>query len=224
MDEKKSVKQLVFGVAFNPMFKLLDCWGEIADDILYHNKYFSADFFSQISWQYSPERRLFNPDTGHSFVLTASNLVFTQTISNDFGFELSLFNDRVQNYIVPFILSQHILVVRRLGMVYIASLNQDEIKQFTSQYFLPKIENIMDFRFSVKQSTIKGGLISDNSDFINKIFTVGNISDTVTGVSFDYQLHFKPPKEDVREDIAKFLKDSHTSFINDILNNLGDKK
>ena len=36
----KNIKQLTFGVSFNHMFKLLDYWGEIADDVLYNNKYF----------------------------------------------------------------------------------------------------------------------------------------------------------------------------------------
>ena len=55
------IKQLIFGVSFKHMFKLLDTWGEIADDILYHNKYFSTQLFTNISTQYTTERQLYNP-------------------------------------------------------------------------------------------------------------------------------------------------------------------
>lgn len=51
----KNIKQLTFGVSFNHMFRLLDYWGKIADDVLYNNKYFSSEFFSNISTQYTTE-------------------------------------------------------------------------------------------------------------------------------------------------------------------------
>lgn len=217
---ESNVKQLTFGVLFNHMFKLLDSWGEIADDILYNNKYFSPDFFSNISTQYTTERRLYNPNKKHSLILTANNLIFTQTIENNFDEEYEQFKKRVTEYIVPKILTPYTLVVRRLGAVYSCEWNEKDIKIFASKYFNPSVQNILDFRFSKKESTVKGALLSDNSDFINKIYTVGNISDSLKGVSYDYQLHFSPLRSDVRDSIVSFIDSSYNQFKQDIIGSL----
>ena len=58
------IRYIVFGVQFNHSFKLLDYWGEIADDILYKSEYFGCEFFSNISTHYTTERSLNNPNTG----------------------------------------------------------------------------------------------------------------------------------------------------------------
>lgn len=219
----QNIVQLVFGVSFNHMFKLLDSWGEIADDILYNNKLFSPEFFSNISAQYTTERRLYNPKSGHSLILTSNNLVFTQNIESDFTSEYNLFKQRITEYLVPNLLTRYVLVVRRLGIVYTCRLGEAEIQQFASKFFNPSVQNIIDFRFSKKEATDKGRVLSDNTDFINKIFTVGNIADGIQGISYDYQLHFSPLREDVRDTISSFLSNSKTGFDSDIVSNFGGK-
>ena len=82
--KKDNVKLLTFGVAFSRKFKILDLWGEIADNILYESKYFSPEFFPNISTAYTTERRLYNNDKKHLFLLSSNNLVFTQEIEKDF--------------------------------------------------------------------------------------------------------------------------------------------
>lgn len=221
MSFEQSIFQLTFGVSFNHMFKLLDSWGEIADDILYNNKYFSSDFFSNISTQYTTERRLFNPDRNHSLILTSNNLVYTQTIESDYSSEYDLFKKRVIEYLVPNLLTRYVLVVRRLGVVYTCQLDDISIRQFASKFFNPSVQNIMDFRFSRKEPTDKGRLLTENSDFVNKIFTVGSFSNGVQGISYDYQLHFLPLREDVRDTISPFLANSATAFNEDIASSFG---
>ncbi len=223
MNDVSNVKQLTFGVAFNNKFKLLDSWGEIVDDILYKNKFFSSDFFSKISSQYTTERRLFNPEKQHFFVLTANNLVFTQSVENGFEDDYAQFTKRVIEYIIPNILSQYSLVVRRLGMVYICEWNDEQIKSFATKFFNPSVKNIMDFRFSKKEATKKGSVWSGNGDFINKIFTVGNLSEDIKGISYDYQAHFSPLRQDVRDVSGTFFSDSLSGFKADILNSSGGK-
>lgn len=223
MSFEQSIFQLTFGVSFNHMFKLLDSWGEIADDILYNNKFFSSDFFSNISTQYTTERRLFNPDRNHSLILTSNNLVYTQTIESDYSSEYDLFKKRVIEYLVPNLLTRYVLVVRRLGVVYTCQLDDVSIRQFASKFFNPSVQNIMDFRFSRKEPTDKGRLLTENSDFVNKIFTVGSFSDGVQGISYDYQLHFLPLRQDVRDTISPFLANSATAFNEDIASSFGGK-
>ncbi len=217
----RSIIQLTFGVLFNHKFKLLDSWGEIADDILYKNQYFSPDFFTNISSQYTTERQLFNPARKHSLLLTSNNLVYTQTIESDFDSECELFKKRVSEYLVPNLLTRYTLVVRRLGVVYVCELDDSDIQRFAANFFNPTVQNIMDFRFSRKEPTDKGLILSDNADFINKIFTVGNISEGIKGVSYDYQLHFTPLHEDVRDSIDSFMTKSMTGFNTDVACSFG---
>ncbi len=223
MNNDQSIIQLTFGVSFNHMFKLLDSWGEIADDILYHSKCFSPEFFSNISTQYTTERRLFNPEKNHSLLLTSNNLIFSQTVESNFNLEYEQFKKRVAEYLVPNLLTKYVLVVRRLGVVYTCQLSDANIHRFASKYFNPSVQNIMDFRFSRKEPTDKGRVLSGNSDFINKIFTVGNIADNIQGISYDYQLHFDPLREDVRDTISSFLSNSKVEFDADIASSFGGK-
>lgn len=220
---KENVKLLTFGVTFNHKFKILDSWGEIADNILYGSKYFSPEFFTNISTSYTTERRLSNSNKKHLFLLSSNNLVFTQEIEKDFNSEYSLFKKRVEEYIVPKILSEYSLVSRRLGVVYFCECTNDEISKFSSKYLKSSVQNIMDFRFSQKEATKKGLAFSEYSDFINKIYTVGNLFDSANGISYDYQEHFNPPREDVRNAINDFMESSLISFTKDIVSDRGNE-
>jgi len=224
MNKNKQIKQLTFGVAFNHMFKLLDMWGEVADDILYKNKYFSSEYFTNISQQYTTERSLTNPSTGNQLVIASNNLVFTHNIEADFEKEYAEFRRRVEDYIVPQILSAHGLIVRRLGMVYVSELGETEMKKFASLYFNSSVQGISDFRFSKKEATNGALLFSENQDFVNKIYSVGNLGDKVQGISYDYQLHFSPIRQDVRDTIGTFMKKAGDEFSADVLSQLGDVK
>lgn len=224
MNNTKYIKQLHFGVSFNKMFKLLDIWGEIADDILYNNKYFSPELFTNISTQYTNERVLFNPTAGHRLLLTESNLVFTQAILNDYDAEYAFFRKRVVSYLVPSILSKYGLVVRRLGMVYVIELDEKTIDKFSAKYFNPSVQSIHDFRFSRRETTKNGLVLADNSDFVNKIFNVGNLGTGLDGISYDFQLHFSPFRQDVRDSIEKFLCVANQDLSVDVLEDLGKEK
>ena len=217
MDTKR-IKQLTFGVAFNHMFRLLDMWGEIADDVLYKNKYFPEGYFTNISAQYTTERSLMSP-SGHQMTVMANNLVYTHMITNDYDKEYEEFKKRVINYIVPEILSKRELVVRRLGMVYVVALDKKAISEFADKYFTPSVSEITDFRFSKKETTAGGLALADKSDFVNKIFTVGRLGEKLSGISYDYQLHFLPLRSDVRDCISEFLSSAQTNLGKDIFNN-----
>lgn len=211
--------RLSCGFLFNHKFSLLDNWGEIADNILYGNqKYFSSSVFTNISTQYTTERTLYNPQTYDKITLTANNLLFTQNIINGDEYEqdYKLFYDRVKHYIVPNILCSNNLIIRRIGIVYAVVLNKEQIRLFSQQYFKSNAD-IIDFRFSKKETTINGLVFLDKDDYINKIYTVGSISDEYQGIIYDYQLHFSPLRSDVRDCIDKLLNTSLNSFNKDII-------
>lgn len=68
MSDKTCIKQIVFGIQFSNSFKLFDKWGEIADKILYSNQ--AQKWFGE---------------------------KYYNRISNDAGYQRSLFNDTNQN-------------------------------------------------------------------------------------------------------------------------------
>lgn len=214
------IKQLTFGVLFNNKFKLLDTWGEIADNILYNSKYFSSEYFTNISQQYTTERSLTNPHTGNHLTITASNIVYTHNIAENYDKEYDDFKHRIENYIVPEILSFYKLIVRRLGIVYVSELEPKYINRFASLYFNPSFQGVSDFRFAKKENSTEGLLYAENQDFINKIYNVGNLGERVQGISYDYQLHFNPIREDVRDTISSFMIKANEAFSEDILGQL----
>lgn len=215
--ESREITQFTFGVSFNHMFKLLDMWGEIADDVLNRNKFFPKGYFTNISTQYTTERSLVNQNTGHQLIITANNLIYTHFVCDNMEKEYEEFKKRVINYIVPEILSKRGLSARRLGMVFVTKSDNDTIKSFAEKYFNPSIEGITDFRFSKKETSASGLVIAGKSDFINKIFTIGHLSESFIGISYDFQFHFIPARDDVRDCIGKFLDSARDAFNKDIL-------
>lgn len=208
--------KLTFGATFSHKFQLLDYWGEIADSILYKNKYFSTDIFPQISTNYTTERSLFHPEKGYYLEIKANNFIYSQPIENDYDTEYKLFCQRVADYIVPSILSKYGLVIHRLGMVFAKEMDERSINEFAGRYFKSDIQNIMDFRFSKKETTPKGMIQANINDFTNKIYTIGNIANDVRGITYDYQLYFNPFREDVRGEINKFIKNAEENFKTDL--------
>ena len=63
-------------------------------------------------------------------------------------------------------------------------------------------------------------MYAENQDFINKIYNVGNLGERVQGISYDYQLHFNPIREDVRDTISSFMIKANEAFSEDILGQL----
>ena len=215
MNNNEIIK-LTFGVTFSHKFQLLDYWGEIADNILYKNKYFSTDIFPQISTNYTTERSLFHPEKGYYLEVKANNFIYSQPIQEDYETEYKLFCQRVTDYIVPSILSKYELIIHRLGLVFAKKMNDESINEFARRYFKSNIQNIMDFRFSKKETTPKGLLQANINDFTNKIYTIGNIDSDVRGITYDYQLHFSPFREDVRGEIDKFIRSAEANFKTDL--------
>ena len=155
--------------------------------------------------------------------MTANSIIYTQTVEENYEKEYSLFKERIVKYIIPKILSEYKIVVRRLGVVYVKELTKEELHTFSSKFFLPSVADILDFKFSKKEPTVKGNLFVRNNDFVNKIYTVGNVKTDTQGISYDYQLHFDPLREDVREEIEKFILNADANFKNDILEQIGEK-
>lgn len=214
---KNTVKQFACGILYSHSFKLLDNWGAIADSILYDNKFFSPEYFPKISSQYTTTRSLSNDVEGHSIQLTSSNLIYTHVVQKDFVSEFSDFQKRIANFLVPKIIEENNLVVKRIGIIFTCEISDKGIQSFSEKYFKPEFKEVTDFRFSKKESTVAGALWSDKSDFINKIYTVGTIGDNLTGISFDYQAHYVPPRTYISNVITPVLNKGKELLSEEIL-------
>ena len=215
------IKYVLFGVQFNHSFKLLDYWGSIADDILYKSEYFNSEFFSQISTQYTTERSLSNPITGNVLTLSSNNLVFKYYIKDAkrFNEEYKWFCDRVNKYLVPEILTKYNLVVRRVGCVFSCEMSTNDLEIFSARYFKENLQGITDFRFAQKEVTKAGQLWHGVDDYINKIYTVGKIDDEkeYKGLTYDFQLYYKPLQADIRKKSSEFLKQALIYLKKDVI-------
>ena len=214
---KNTVKQFACGILFSPSFKLLDNWGAIADSILYNNKFFNPEYFPRISTQYTTTRTLSNDSLGHSIQLTSSNLIYTHVVQNDFASEFADFQERISKFLVPKIIEGNDLIVRRIGIIFTCEITDKGIQSFAEKYFKPEFKEVTDFRFSKKESTVAGKLWSNKSDFINKIYTVGAIGDDLTGISFDYQAHYVPPRAYISDVVSPVLDRGKALLSEEIL-------
>lgn len=221
MSENRVV-QFACGILYSHSFKLLDNWGAIADSILYNNKFFSAEYFPKISTQYTTSRSLSNDTCGHSLQLTSNNLIYTHVVQENFTSEFSEFVRRVGDFLVPKIIEENSLIVRRIGIIFTCKISNQGIQSFAEKYFKPEFKEVTDFRFSKKESTVAGTMWSDKSDFINKIYTVGAIGENLTGISFDYQAHYVPPRTYVSDVIKPVLERGKLLLSEEILM-AGDK-
>lgn len=216
MDDSK-LKYVVFGIQFNHAFKILDYWGEIADELLYNNNFFDSNYFTNISTQYTTERSVFNKNTGNSLRLTSNQLIYKCYIEGEFETDYKQFSKKIEEYLIPSIIKKYDLIVRRMGIVYAKELKNDCLQKFVEKYFKPNISGINDFRFSKKEATPQGRVWCGTNDYINKIFTVGTIGgeDDFIGISYDFQVYYDPVQREVRDKIKSFLIDSLKNFERD---------
>ena len=117
---------------------------------------------------------------------------------------------------IPEIIYKNRLDVRRLGIVYTYKLSQEELEKYIKKYIKPEIKGVCNVRFSKKETTALGDGIAGNSDYYNKIFTIGSIADNQIGISYDYQLHFSPLREYVNDLVGKFISDGYNAFQKDL--------
>ena len=221
MVDKELIKYMVYGVTFNHSFRILDNWGEIADNLLYRNSYFNANFFPQISSQYTTQRELNNPKTGNVLRLTSSNLIFKYYVNDKFDIFYEDFKKKINNYLIPEILVKNNLIVRRTGEVFCLKLNEDKIQRFSKFFFKEEIKSITDIRISLKDTTKKGKLWRDINDYVNKIITVGDMEDIADekyrGITYDFQVYYNPLREDIRDINSDFLEEGLKTFKEEIM-------
>ncbi|MBS5933732.1 MAG: hypothetical protein KIC94_12765 [Clostridiales bacterium] len=217
MISKETVKYVVCGIQFNHSFRLLDNWGEIADQLLYKSKYFNVEIFDNISTQYTTDRTLTNSVTGDYLKLTPNQLIYRMSIKKNFEEEYKKFKDQVSEYLIPEIITNYNLISRRMGLVLCEEIDKEGLMKFTDKYFKPEIKGISSFRFSKKEAAKESLLWKGSSNSINKIFTVGDVCDEFeTGITYDFQLYLEPLQADLRNRSITFFDEAIKNFRKDV--------
>ncbi len=211
----EQVTFLTCGILFNKSFRVLDSWGSIADEVLYNSGVFSPEFFTNISDTYTLQRYLNNPNKGHILTLNSENLVLTQKLENEFSLEFDQFKKRIE-YLIENVVIKYKLVTKRIGVVYVYPLTKEDMNKLFENYLKVDIKGITSFRFSQKDVTQTGLVRADINNFYNKIITVGNIENDKPGITFDYQLIFSPPHEDIRPVAIDFANKSYELFLEEL--------
>lgn len=221
MSNFNKITQIVCGIQFSNAFKMLDKWGEIADDILYSDasqKILGKEYFDNISNENGYQRQIFNSKTQNSFRLTHNSIIFTHNIVKSFDAEYANVKSFVQKYIFPKLIQPNILVVNRIGIVFTKLLSDQEMDRFKGKVISPDLKDITDFRFAQKSSTIVGAISQDKNDFINKIYSLGGLQDSKKGIAYDFQYYFSPPNAQAEKITENLFKLATDSFQKDVLN------
>lgn len=220
MSNFNKITQIVCGIQFSNAFKMLDKWGEIADEILYSDasqKILGKEYFDNISNENGYQRQIFNSKTQDSFRLTHNNIIFTHNIAKSFDIEYAIVKRFVLDYIFPKLIHPNILVVNRIGIVFTKLLSDQEMEIFISKVLAPELKDITDFRFAQKSTTSAGATLQDKNDFINKIYSVGGLQDNKKGVSYDFQYYFSPPNAQAEKTTENLFRRATDSFSTDVL-------
>ena len=210
------IKKVSCGILYDYSFSLLDCWGEIADSILYNNKYFNVEYFPNINHQYTTERALYNKKTENQLRISANNLIFTHNIESDFNDEFQFFMKRTAEFLVPQIIEKKKLAVNRIGIVFECKIEEEKYRCFKQKYFKDEMDGIYDFRFAKRETTTIGEMWKNRSDYVNKIYTVGAPADGKYMFSYDYQRFFIPGHKYISDDINKILLTGKKELIDEL--------
>lgn len=214
-----NIFELICGIRFQNAFKIFDNFGSIVDEILYSEsgrKIFGEDYYNSIN-DGGYQRILCNDKNNNSLKITQNNLILSHTVKN-FDKDFDFIKNVITKHLVPKIINQNILVVNRIGLVFMSSFNDNNILKFKNCFLNEnECKNITDFRFSTKEPTAAGSVLTDKNDYINKIITVGKIDFNHNGISFDYQKHFIPPRAEIGNVIDSFFSDAQKAFQIDIL-------
>ena len=98
-------------------------------------------------------------------------------------------------------------------------MSTNDLEIFSARYFKENLQGITDFRFAQKEVTKAGQLWHGVDDYINKIYTVGKIDDEkeYKGLTYDFQLYYKPLQADIRKKSSEFLKQALIYLKKDVI-------
>ncbi|MDI3548107.1 MAG: hypothetical protein PWR10_1759 [Halanaerobiales bacterium] len=220
---ENNINKMTIGIRFERMYKLLNSWGSIVDDLLNNNKqkYFDAEYFPKIS-NNEFEKTLIDDDQTRYFKITPHNLIFSYPLDkyDSFDENFKWFKNCINDVILKLIIKNHdVGNFNRIGIVYEHKFNDKEpLKKVINKIFNTDIVTPRDVKFSIKGNPPNKVIIDKGAyDYINSIYTIYSDIDNNSYIIFDYQYYFKPIIKDISLfNMDNFIKMSHTSLNNSL--------
>lgn len=207
------------GIRYKHAFRMNDISGEIIDKILYSNKYISSKDFKNVSRDgngfilYTHG----SSDTRDILRMVATDLIYTHVVEKEKGEDIfETCAPTIIQYLVPEVIEKHNLVVERIGFVYQSSIEQELHKKLTAQFFTGVFDESFEYKFSKKAIVTSSCVNANKNDYINKLYSSTRTSDNTHMFSYDYQYFFVPNQAYVSNKIESLLKNSYTSYREDI--------
>ncbi len=233
------ISHLTLGIRFEKSFRISDITGQIFDVVLRDSSSpFGTEFFPNYSSIGEEDRSLFNGDRGHYLRITNSDVIFQYTIQSkdQLQKEMNWFTADATNFILDKIFKENrIRNIMRVGFVIAHLLSGESVgnrvlEKLTSGDI--KTADQFTLRFGNKDTTADGLIKSGVNDYINKITTIKQISESDFHILWDFQYYFLPPLVNLSEwDISSFYSRARASLdqkfyrmINTLLGELVEAK
>lgn len=216
------VTKIILGIRYAKTFRIPDIDGQISDDILYGDKTpFGPDYFPQTTESANGDRLLFKKDSDNNLDnflrINTDDLIFSTKVEN---FDSS-FDTMLSRYL-PFLIDNvfckyNIKKIRRVGIIFSHELpTTTKLDQIVKDFSKNKVTNPNSVRLNfteklaVTESQYKKGV----DDFKNTIYSIAKTDDALFA-DLDYQHHFSPDIEDIRDaGVDKIAKEAKSFLVN----------
>lgn len=202
---RDNISQFTIGIRFEKSFRVSDITGHIFDVVLHDRSTpFGTEFFPQYQAFGSHDRMLVNSDRGYYLRVTTSDIIFQYSISStdDLEKELRWFRNDATAFIVDKILGDNrITNIMRIGFMTTHIINGENVGGHVLEKLTAadiKTADQFTLRFGNKDTTVDGMIKKGVNDYINKITTIKQISDTQYDVTLDFQYYFLPSLETLK--------------------------
>lgn len=197
---RKNISKLTCGIRYEKSFRISDISGSLFDTVL-HDKStpFGIDFFPRYQELNTQDRMLVNEDRGYYLRISISDIIFQYTIhqgDRKLEEEINWFENDAMKFIIDKIIHENrIINIMRFGFMIThiidgENLGGNVLNQLTSG----EINNAdqFTFRFGKKDTTGDGLVKRGVNDYVNRITTIKQLSESNYDITLDYQYYFLP--------------------------------
>lgn len=191
-----SISSIIIGARLMPTFQMVENAGSIFDKLLKDTKNFPRSMYSSVSFS-EFDKTLYEEDKKNGPVnyvkIATDNVIFGQRVEKGCTVKdaLELQRKKYEGSIVPITLDAYSSAINRIGVVFVADITEDKLKEFKERHFV-KGNDIAEFRFSKSTGTWDGIILKDKTDYANRIYSLSRKQDGSKQLSFDYQRYFYP--------------------------------
>ncbi|ADK79542.1 hypothetical protein [Sediminispirochaeta smaragdinae] len=204
---RDNISKLTCGIRYEKTFRISDIAGSLFDTVLHHRSSpFGTEFFPRYQELNSQDRALINSERGYYFRITTSDVIFQYTLhpeKQDLSDEIEWFKNDASQFIINEILEKNsIKNIMRFGFMITHEIDGENLGgNVLDQLTNGEIRNAdqFTFRFGNKDTTKEALIRRDVNDYINKITTIKQITESKYEVTLDFQYYFSPELTSIKD-------------------------